>query len=281
MASKYPTLLFLVFSFLAEISAERILFLMPLGTRSHIHVFEPLMRALGERGHEIVALSPITSSGMPATVKQIQIITTEDLLGQMKDPFLMRKDGIGKSMLTNSSVWEPIITNSQKVMESSIFQDILKNEKFDLVITHIIQNLGLLGVIPHFNSSSIYITTLAGPPFITNMVGNRLPPSFIPSLFVDYGDKMSFMQRLKNTLLEFGSVVGFDFFVVPRCEQLYQKYLPNGDKLPGIYEISKDVSMILMNSHFTLTYPRPQLPDVIEVGGMHTRPPKKLPKVVY
>ncbi|CAG7822176.1 unnamed protein product [Allacma fusca] len=33
-----------------------------------------------------------------------------------------------------------------------------------------------------------------------------------------------------------------------------------------------------MNSYANFPAPRPTLPDVIEVGGMHTRPPKPLPK---
>ncbi|ODM91121.1 UDP-glucuronosyltransferase 3A1 [Orchesella cincta] len=61
-------------------------------------------------------------------------------------------------------------------------------------------------------------------------------------------------------------------------EELYRKYLPNGNQLPGLEEIMANSSLLFSNSHFTINYPRPLLPDVIEVGGMHTRPAGKLPK---
>jgi glucuronosyltransferase len=36
--------------------------------------------------------------------------------------------------------------------------------------------------------------------------------------------------------------------------------------------------MIFSNSYFPLTFPRPLLPDIVEVGGMHCRPAQPLPK---
>jgi glucuronosyltransferase len=42
----------------------------------------------------------------------------------------------------------------------------------------------------------------------------------------------------------------------------------------------KNASLVLSNSHFTLNYPRPLLPEVIDVGGMHCRPSKPLPQAL-
>lgn len=63
------------------ISADRILFLLPIASTSHHHVFEPLIRALGERGHDIVSLSPVKSNDMPVNVKQVQILTVDQIFG--------------------------------------------------------------------------------------------------------------------------------------------------------------------------------------------------------
>jgi len=37
--------------------------------------------------------------------------------------------------------------------------------------------------------------------------------------------------------------------------------------------------LILNNAHFSLTYPRPGMPQIIDVAGMHCKPGKPLPKV--
>ncbi|CAL8104508.1 unnamed protein product [Orchesella dallaii] len=268
---------FFLFSLLGTCFGDKILFLLPLASRSHVHVFEPLMKALGERGHEIVNLSPIVSKNMPPTVKQIQLITVDDLMGKMPDPFEQRKLGTLRAMLNSSSV-EHMHTACIKLYENPQLSDVLKNEKFDLVIVDVLLNYCVLGVIPHFKAPSILVSTLAAPSYLSTFFGNRLPPSFVPCVFLKYSDQMSFLERMGNTLLDSLFAFMWERMFMLRSEEMYKKYLPNGDQLPGINEIQANSSMMFMNSHFTLNYPRPLLPDVIEVGGMHTQPAKKLPK---
>lgn len=51
------------------------------------------------------------------------------------------------------------------------------------------------------------------------------------------------------------------------------------DEIPHPYDISKNVSFILQNSHFTVSYPRAFMPNVAEVACIHCRPAQPLPKV--
>jgi len=34
-----------------------------------------------------------------------------------------------------------------------------------------------------------------------------------------------------------------------------------------------------VNTHHSLSYPKPLMPNYVQVGGMHVKPPKKLPEV--
>ncbi|ODM87622.1 2-hydroxyacylsphingosine 1-beta-galactosyltransferase, partial [Orchesella cincta] len=235
----------LLFSLMGTCFSERILFLLPLASRSHVNVFEPLMKALGERGHEIVNLSPIISSNMPPTVQQIQLITVDDLLGNMPNPFEQRKTGKLWTMM-NSSALDHMDKACIKVLETPRLYEMLEKEKFDLVIVDIFLNYCVLGVIPHFKAPSIFISTSSSPSFLTSVYGNRLPPSFVPNLFLKCTDRMSFLERLTNTVVDV------------------------------LFGVMWDRMFPLHNN-----YPRPLLPDVIEVGGMHTRPAKKLPKLGF
>lgn len=60
-------------------------------------------------------------------------------------------------------------------------------------------------------------------------------------------------------------------------EQLYREKL--GADIPGVIEILNNVSLILSNGHFSLNKPKPYLPDVVDVAGIHSRQAKPLPKV--
>jgi len=60
-------------------------------------------------------------------------------------------------------------------------------------------------------------------------------------------------------------------------EAIYRQKL-NDSNIPSVSEIMRNTSLILSNSHVSLMKPKPFLPDIVEVGGMHCRPPKPLPK---
>lgn len=51
--------------------------------------------------------------------------------------------------------------------------------------------------------------------------------------------------------------------------------------IPHPYVISKEVDLILQNGSPSLTYPKAYLPNVVEIGCVHCKPPKKLPEVKY
>lgn len=88
---------------------------------------------------------------------------------------------------------------------------------------------------------------------------------------------MTFSERFLN----FGMNVLFDglysFYYLPVMEELYREKV--GSETPGSGEILGKASMILSNGHFALARPKPNLPDVVDVGGIHSRKAKPLPKV--
>jgi UDP:flavonoid glycosyltransferase YjiC (YdhE family) len=51
-----------------------------------------------------------------------------------------------------------------------------------------------------------------------------------------------------------------------------------GDDIPNLYELSKNVSFILQNGHFSVSYPRAFMPNVAEIACIHCRPAQALPK---
>lgn len=52
-----------------------------------------------------------------------------------------------------------------------------------------------------------------------------------------------------------------------------------GEDFPGIHGILLNTSVVLVNHHHALAFPRPYLPNMVEVAGMHINPIKPLPTV--
>ena len=59
-----------------------------------------------------------------------------------------------------------------------------------------------------------------------------------------------------------------------KVESVVQRVL--GDPTVSLSELEKNVSMVLVNSHYSLGHPRPLMPNVVEVGAMHCRPARPL-----
>jgi len=257
-----------------EPHGKKILFLLPLATKSHCNVFEPLIDGMRTKGHHVTVIWPLNKKiPSPPNMIEISPVSLDEFVGQA-NPFQARTMGKWAAMAS----WESMFlrTCKQFYEHEEIEKMIQTPQKFDLIIINGMLNHCVLGFLHKFNAPFIYLTTLPSPNFVSEIVGNHFPHSFIPSPFNGFSDEMTFLQRVINSVTQTIVKVIVNFMYVPKMEALYKTYIPDA---PDLTDIEKNVSMIFMNTHFSMTYPRPLLPDVIEVGGMHCKPPNPLPQV--
>ena len=262
-------------------SAAKILTVALISAKSHKITYERLLHELAGRGHEITVLSPIVSSKQVKNVREILTIDAEKYMEE-----LQRQEG--KKMNLFDIVEKDETVNPFTMLD--IFGEICKKsydlpqvkelmkEKFDLIILSAVFNECAAGFVYKFNTSIILVSPLSAPTWVTSILGGPSPPSFVPNVFMSYTDTMNFYQRTTNFLSTFGLKVIQDYSYKPFMEAIYREKL-NDLSIPSSDDILKNASLVLSNGHFTLGRPRPFLPDVIEVGGMHCRPSEALPKV--
>jgi glucuronosyltransferase len=89
-------------------------------------------------------------------------------------------------------------------------------------------------------------------------------------------DEMTFSERLANTIAYNLERIVYYTSHLPMQRKLHKKYFPNSQKT--LDEIITSPSIIFMNTHFSTSAPRPFLPNMIEIGGIHIKPAKPLPK---
>lgn len=145
-----------------------------------------------------------------------------------------------------------------------------RGEKFDLVISEIFHTdcaSGLaykLGNIPVVGLSSCVLM-----PYFYHRFGLPDSPSYIPSEFVGYSEKMSLPERVVNYAVTRSMNVLHDFYqTVPDNEILRKKF---GGDFPDIRDLSKNMSLVLVNQHYSMGGARPTPPNVLDVAGVHLR----------
>jgi glucuronosyltransferase len=146
-------------------------------------------------------------------------------------------------------------------------------EKWDLVFFTPLFNDCLYGLVHKLNTTTIIYTQTAVFTWLADNLGSPNPPSHVSSILIGYDERMNFGERFLNfvrTLYEWGVM---NLYYFPAMEKVYRTAL--GDpNIPSVREIERNASIVLMNSQISFSPPRPLLPDIIEVGGMHLIPAK-------
>lgn len=91
-----------------------------------------------------------------------------------------------------------------------------------------------------------------------------------------FTDRMDFYERFSNTFNSLVENLMYHFYHLPSQRKLYEKYFPNAKR--SFNEMYKSPAVIFLNCHVSSNSPRPYLPNMIEIGGIHVDPPKPLPE---
>lgn len=170
---------------------------------------------------------------------------------------------------------------SNSVLKTQPIQNLLKsNQKFDLFVLGYNFNHFHLGIAAHFKCPSVVISTVITLKPLLDLIGN--PSEISSTLIFPYQrvEKITFSDRF---WMFFGYAIELVFTTLMRLFislPYYDENFPRAKGYPTLSEVEKNVSLILVNHHFSEGGIRPFLPNYIQVGGIEISPtPKPLSEV--
>ncbi|GAB6018683.1 hypothetical protein CHUAL_000359 [Chamberlinius hualienensis] len=271
----------LIASFLNIISGYNILILFPFGSRSHKHVFDSVAQELAKRGHQITLYS-----SSKHTEKNISGITHihdpegEKIHNHPSMNFFKNDMNNITSLLDKLEKFKNFTFGfyNHPFVQGLIkepLDPLTKRPKYDVVVVDQVLNEFTLPIAHHLGVPNI----LFSPTFLFAihawMLDIPYPPSYRPVGTVSLNEPMTFMDRALNSFMAAFFIVFFKFKALPMNEELIHKYLPNS---PSTEELIRNVSFIMTNTHFAINSKGPTMPYYVEVGGLHCKPSKPLPK---
>jgi len=178
-------------------------------------------------------------------------------------------------------IWSGGESLCHHVLQQESIQNLIHSTdlQFDVVIVEAFAHECFLGFAHKFQTPIIQVCSSGGGNFVADWVGSPNPYSYVPDEFIDYTDKMNFWERTHNTIVCLLKHVGRQLIHVPKQNAAMQKHFNYTDNLPPVWELEHKTSLVLLNTHNSISYPKPLMPNYVEVGGMHVKPPKKLPQV--
>ena len=147
-------------------------------------------------------------------------------------------------------------------------------EKFDVVIMEQFVNDGLKVLAHQFQAPLVLFSTCGSNAWINPLVGNPAPPSYVPEQNIVFHSS-NFFDRLRNSIIYTYGYINRHLMFFPAQNKIVKKYFPDA---PDLDVLLYNASLVLLNSHLSTNMAVPRVPNMVDIGGFHLKPPKKLPQ---
>ncbi|KAI8041230.1 hypothetical protein M5D96_005484 [Drosophila gunungcola] len=242
-----------------------------------------------------LAVNPDNMSPASTTSSSTSTTTTAEAVSVVEVIRELRIEGLRENWLDMGMSFEAEEMRSQSVMErftrmiyaGTTNVDILlsdpqvrklltSGEKFDLLIVDLFLSDALLGLAFYYGIPTVAISPTGANSWLNNMFGNPQSSSLDPSNFLPFTERMNTWQRVLNSLMSTFERLTYNFFHLISQQSVYTNHFELLVKeLPLYRDLTKNLSLALINSHPGLHYPRAYLPNMVEIGGLHLSDPNE------
>ncbi|NWI75141.1 UD11 glucuronosyltransferase, partial [Dryoscopus gambensis] len=241
---------------------------------SHWLSMREVVDMLQQKGHEVVVVAPEVSLHIKPSknfvMKMYSVPYTEEEMEKAFQAFFRASFEEGwifkrffkayKGMKILTDCW---VTSCEQLLQNKELIRYLEETKFDALLTDPVVPCGLI-LAEHLSLPSVYF--LRGVPCGLDLDARLCPnpPSYVPRVFTDNTDRMSFLQRVKNLLFDIPLIFLCDFAFQP-YSKLASEFL---QREVTVQDLLRKGSVWLLRSEFVLEYPRPLMPNIIPIGGV-------------
>ncbi|XP_054743786.1 UDP-glucosyltransferase 2-like [Anastrepha obliqua] len=261
-------------------AAFNILFMGPFPAPSHWMWLEHFLRDLLHRGHHVTA---VTNHRAKYPHENLIEIIIEP---QFNIPHYFPKENIFKmrfaSDFQNLQMWWHVglLTTEHAFNDPKVKSLIASRDlEFDLIVMEQFFHESFLMFAHKFKCPVVTLGTMGYADNMDHAMGLLTPWAIIPHLLLSHTDQMTFSQRAYNTYLSLYDTVMRRLYYMPKMQEMAEKHFTGfiEGPLPNVRDLERNISMMLINSHRSLDVPRPSMPGLVNVGGVHIKTPKALP----
>uniref|UniRef100_A0A2S2PG58 UDP-glucuronosyltransferase n=1 Tax=Schizaphis graminum TaxID=13262 RepID=A0A2S2PG58_SCHGA len=257
--------------------AANILAFMPMPLKSHFGGFQPMLEELARRGHNVTVVS-----AFPLTGRRVPNYTDVDVMPPQGVPDFNVMHLVNSNfMISVMNRWFfANLLSSQ--LEHPNLKEFVRSEdnSFDLVIIESFLQEYTVAIGHKFNAPIVNLSPSMIWVSASKWLHSPATFSYVPDCCIGVTDDMSFVERLKNTIVGLMEMYVEDYLYIPMMKALMNKHLSYAgwQSRPTLEQMLNNVSLTLMNAHHATGVCRPYPQGIVEVGGMHIKEPKPLPK---
>ncbi|NXO03690.1 UD11 glucuronosyltransferase, partial [Rhinopomastus cyanomelas] len=242
---------------------------------SHWLSMREVLDVLKQKGHEIVVVAPeATLQIKPSesyTLKRHAVPYTQEEMEEGFQAFVKLTLEGGSFLQRFSKVHQGMkriaelsVSACEHLLNNKELMRYLEETKFDAIFTDPVAPCGPI-LAQHLSLPSVFF--LRGVPCGLDFEATQCPnpPSYVPRGFTLHSDHMDFLQRVKNLVFDLSN-----YFL---CDVFYEPYIKLASRFLQRDVTVKDLlsqgSIWLVRLDFVLDYPRPLMPNMVFIGGVH------------
>lgn len=155
--------------------------------------------------------------------------------------------------------------------------------QFDVILFENFQHECFVSMGHKFGSHVIQLIPATPVTSVSQWHSQPFNPSYIPDPNSGFTDQMCFFTRTINFLVSVLQLVLNPIFYMPKQKEIMLEHFnyTGWESRPSLEDMTKNISLTLINTHLILGTARPLVPNFIDVAGMHLKPSSKLPKVIF
>ncbi|XP_069998265.1 UDP-glucosyltransferase 2 isoform X2 [Penaeus vannamei] len=264
-----PTVFILLLASLGLVEGYQVLVLGPVGSRSLYHLCRALSEALSQAGHSVTLLSSFEPSYSIPNVTEVstgsRAVQQVNMFEGSRTPLRVYRWAMRVSEVIGRAMW----TNEEV---KALWQ---RRRDFDAIVVIGYANEVAYPFLLDFEGLHVSLCTPGVEYLQVAQLGNRLPLSVVPAIFLPFDENMSFLERLVNPLAQLLTHYLYKFMVLPTAQRVVEEFFPG---IPPLEDLSQGSQLTLINGHFALDTPVPLLPNQVEIGTINAREPQPLPE---
>lgn len=277
---KCPHVVLLLFLFMYSVHSLNILVSVPFPSRSHFLAFSTLFKSLAQKGHNLTVISYYPQKLELPNYRDVDIGNLDEIMNLQSSLI-----GFKKIKRNRLSTYLDVRKGAKlghlacnMVFKSVRVQNFFQEENnFDLILLEDFFSECLWSIAQRYRSPVIRLVSHTLFPWNGKSVANPLATSYVPNIYKQQGHKISFFDRLENSVANLYLILFFKLCVVSNQKDIAKKYIEVDN-----HSIDKkyfNTSLVLTNTHYVFQHPRPVVPNLIEIGGIHIGEAQKLHQV--
>lgn len=273
--TKPAVLVFLAAQIFAA-QAYRILGIFPSLDRNNYLTYRGLFRELAVRNHDVTLISHFLQTDAPAGYRDVPLSDNHVYKGLSFESVIVNEifrvpfETLVSTKAGNEDCHT--LMNNHEVLHM-----IRTRPRFDVIIAESYNSDCAVALAANLSAPYIALNPQPLHPWHYNRLGITFNSAYVSQSLLPFGKQPWFFDRVKSFILY--HLTNWVYYIGSQVTDHVYLYKYLGDNLPSLESTASNASVVFVNTHKSVFGGLARPDNVIDIGGIHIRPPKVIPTV--